>query len=130
MKATIVGILFVFTTGLFCQQVEIESLLDAIRQVESSGGRDTRDGDNGRAIGPYQIHRDYWTDGTKFLGVEWAYEDAKDEKKARAVVRAYLLHYGKDKSIEAKARIHNGGPNGYKKESTKAYWTKVKEAMK
>ena len=30
---------------------------------------------------------------------------------------------------EAIARIHNGGPMGWRKESTKPYWEKVKKAM-
>jgi hypothetical protein len=45
------------------------------------------------------------------------------------VVRAYLNHYGKGLSLEAKARIHNGGPQGHKKESTKAYLRKVRKEM-
>lgn len=110
-------------------KADMEKLLDAIRQVESSGGRDTRDGDGGKAKGPYQIHEAYWADGTKFLGVDWPYGDARDEAKARQVARAYLSHYGNGLSLEAKARIHNGGPQGHKKESTKGYWYKVKKAM-
>ena len=31
--------------------------------------------------------------------------------------------------FEVAARTHNGGPKGYKKESTKAYWIKVKERL-
>ena len=127
MKALTLGIAFVISVGLACEQVQMDALLDAIRQVESSGGKDKRDGDDGKAIGPYQIHRDYWTDGTKFLGVEWPYELARDEKYARPVVRAYISHYGHGKGMEGMARIHNGGPIGWKKESTKAYWIKVKE---
>ena len=123
-----VGIAFVIATGFACENVQIEPLLDAIRQVES-GGDCNAVGDGGKAIGPYQIHRDYWTDGTSFLGVEWPYEDVRDEKKARAVVRAYLLHYGEGKGVEGMARCHQGGPTGWKKESTKAYWLKIKKAM-
>ena len=33
------------------------------------------------------------------------------------------------KYFELQARIHNGGPNGHKKESTKAYWLKVKKEL-
>lgn len=36
--------------------------------------------------------------------------------------------YGQ-KGDEARARIWNGGPRGYRKDSTKKYWKKVKEAM-
>ena len=31
---------------------------------------------------------------------------------------------------EDRARIHNGGPNGYKKKATVGYWSDVKGKMK
>jgi hypothetical protein len=37
------------------------------------------------------------------------------------VVRAYLLHYGKGKSLLEMARIHNGGPHGHEEEATLCY---------
>lgn len=62
--------------------------------------------------------------------MDWQYpQDAKDSYKSRVVVKAYLEHYGKNKTIEQKARIHNGGLNGWKKESTIKYWNKIKRRM-
>ena len=126
------GCAFLCSSTLFVWAAKTETpdvLLDAIRQVESNGGRDTRDGDGGDARGPYQIHKAYWIDATRFLGVRWPYSDARDEAKARAAVRAYLDHYGRGKSLEAKARIHNGGPRGDRKKATEKYWEKVKRFM-
>ena len=112
---------------------QLERTLDAICAVESQNGRDTRDGDGGAAIGPYQIHRAYWVDGTLFLGVRWPYSDARDPVKARRVVRAYLEHYqaasGYPATPETYARLHNGGPNGPRKATTRGYWAKIKAQM-
>jgi len=106
------------------QKDPIERLLDAIAQVESR--RDPNAvGDHGRAVGVYQIHRRYWQDGTRILGRDWPYADAADPAKARQVVRAYLRHYGKDRSLIEMARIHNGGPRGDRKSSTEDYARKI-----
>ena len=103
---------------------DIERLLDAIARIESHCDPNAV-GDGGRALGAYQIHRVYWEDGTEFLGVDWPHRDAIDPKKARRVVKAYLLHYGKGKSLLDMARIHNGGPHGHKKEATLCYARKI-----
>ena len=112
-------------------------LIPLLIQVES-GGNDYPSGsnDNGRAKGALQIHRAYWQDGTDALGVNWPYEDAHTRSKAIKVCKAYLTRYGKNYerktgkkcTLEVLARIHNGGPNGWKKESTLPYWGKVKKA--
>ena len=103
---------------------DIERLLDAIARIESRCDPNAV-GDGGRALGAYQIHRIYWEDGTQLLGVDWPHRDAIDPKKARRVVKAYLLHYGKGKSLLEMARIHNGGPHGHEKEATLCYAKKV-----
>jgi hypothetical protein len=110
------------------QDASLERLLDAIAIVESQSNPDAI-GDKGRAIGSYQIHKRYWADGTRILGVDWQYREAKDPAKARKVVRAYLIHYGRNKSILQKARIHNGGPRGYRKEATLAYARKIAKVL-
>jgi hypothetical protein len=106
----------------------LDALLDAIATAESRNGSQMS-GDGGRALGPYQIHRDYWRDGTRILGVHWPYREARDPAKARAVVRAYLLHYGKGKSLLELARIHNGGPEGDRKASTLRYARKIEKIL-
>ena len=124
MNSLTIGMLAILT----CTQSPptIDQILDGIRMVESSGGKNKRDGDNGKAIGPYQIHKSYWTDGTRILKVKWPYENARQEQYARKVVKAYITHYGKKHGWEAIIRVHNGGPSGYKKKSTFKYLRKVK----
>jgi hypothetical protein len=106
----------------------MDRLLDAIALVESRN-QSTVTGDNGRAVGTYQIHPAYWTEGTRILGVHWAYRDARDPEKARQVVRAYLCHYGNGRSLLDLARIHNGGPKGYEKAATLTYARKIARVL-
>jgi hypothetical protein len=110
------------------QTPNLDPLLNAIVIVESRSDSQAV-GDGGRAIGPYQIHRTYWRDGTRILGVDWTYNEARDAAKAREVVRAYLLYYGKGKSFIEMARIHNGGPDGDKKTSTLRYARKISNIL-
>ena len=107
---------------------QMELLLNAIAAVESRHDSGAV-GDNGRAVGIYQIHRSYWADGTRILGVTWDYRDARDPQKARQVVRAYLSHYGKGKTLLEMARIHNGGPAGHKKEATVTYARRIEQVL-
>jgi hypothetical protein len=127
---------FVYYLAILCygephaQAQPSDQLLDAIKQVES-GGRCNVVGDNGKAIGPYQIHRSYWLDACAYdpsLGSR-PYSACFEEAYARKVVVAYLTRYGKGKNAEQLARIHNGGPQGHKKSATKKYWSKVQKEM-
>lgn len=102
-------------------------LLRAIRQVENSG---TGDHDKGKAIPPYEIHEDYWTDSR----VPGRWEDCRSEPYARRVVLAYWARWEPDAlaraDAEVLARCHNGGCNWRQKPSrTDAYWQKVRAAM-
>lgn len=109
-------------------------LLDAIRRVETGGCKDPANavGDNGKAIGPYQIHRVYWQDAVEHdPSIGGKYADCRNETYARKVVRAYMARYApKGASDEQYARIHNGGPKGHRKSATKAYWAKVQKEMR
>lgn len=108
-----------------------EKFLAAVRQVESSG-KDNLVGDNGAAIGPYQIHKAYWKDAVEFdKSIGGKYEDCFNHEYAKKVVKAYLRRYApKDASYETLARIHNGGPRGGSKTATIGYWKKVKRVLK
>ncbi len=114
------------------QQAEGQSdrLLDAIEQVES-GGRVNVVGDNGKAIGPMQIHRVYWKDAVEHdPSIGGSYSDCRDPQYARKVVRAYMARYApKGASDEVLARIHNGGPKGHRKDATVKYWVKVRRRL-
>jgi hypothetical protein len=91
-------------------------ILDALRQVETGGSRDPDRavGDDGRALGAYQIHKVYWLDAVEHEPSlkERGYEAVTDRAYAERVVLAYLSRYAKDWSIDTVSRIHNGGPRG------------------
>lgn len=96
--------------------------------VESSGRTGPILGDGGAALGPLQIHRACWQDAN----LPGKYEDCADLEYSKRVFRAYMSRYATSRRIgravtdEDRARIWNGGPNGYKKSATVKYWNKVK----
>jgi len=107
--------------------------LDALAQVESNG-KDDAVGDNGKALGRYQVWETYWTDALgKCPDIGGKYKDVVDRDYAERVVMAYFLRYGKKalarSDYEMLSRIHNGGPKGYRVKATLPYWKKVENAM-
>lgn len=111
-----------------------EHLLDAIEWVESKGNINAI-GDNGKAVGCMQIHKIYVDDVNRILGRnKYTYANRKNRDKSREMVKIYLTYYaskiGRKPTYEDMARIHNGGPNGYKKLKTLWYWFKVKARLK
>lgn len=109
--------------------MNLHSLISALMIVESSGN-DMAIGDNGRAIGPLQIHRSVVLDVNRITGSNYRHQDMTNRVAARAVCQAYLEHYGRGKSLEEQARIWNGGPSGHKKAATVSYWRRVQKAIK
>ena len=119
--------------------------LDAIRQVETGG--EPNDGigavgDNGNAIGPYQIWKVYHTDAAQRDSTLTDYRRCLLSKEySERVVRAYMYRYaraallrleagsGTLADVERISRIHNGGPRGASKDSTLAYWRKVRRQV-
>ena len=110
--------------------MNLTNLITALIAVESSGN-DLAIGDNGRALGPLQIHRGVVLDVNRFTGSHYRWESMTNRAQARAVCEAYLTHYGKGKTTEEQARIWNAGPQGHKKKTaTQAYGAKVKKELK
>jgi len=107
----------------------ISNLISALIIVESSGN-DQAIGDNGRALGPLQIHRGVVQDVNRITGSHYRHQDMTNRVVARAVCEAYLKHWGKGKTTEQQARIWNGGPTGDKKQATLGYWNKVSKHIK
>lgn len=124
-----------------------EKLLDAIRYVESKNYNKAV-GDNGKAFGSYQIHKAYIEDVNRIYKTNYKHEDAFNETLAREITKKYLMYYGRVyynktgrmPTDEIFARIHNGGPSGWKKgpgwkaknryRNTGIYWAKVDKALK
>ncbi len=117
-----------------------DTLFDAIQAVESGGCPDPLNalGDNGRSYGPFQIMKGYWTDAVGHDpslaadGKTW--ENTRGPGSvdySKKVIQAYMNRYatasrlGRPPTNQDIARIHNGGPNGHKKDGTLEYWRKV-----
>ena len=134
---------FQFLLRVEAQQIN-QRLLNAIRHVES-GGDSCAIGDkqfSNKALGPYQIRKPYYDDavqfnpslrsgGRSFQNV-WG---VGSEQYSKDVIRSYMKRYATAKRLghrptnEDIARIHNGGPNGYKNPKTDNYWKKVRQAL-
>lgn len=105
-------------------------LFDAIAEIESDYGRLSKN--------VYQLQDAYIDDVNRILGRnEFDYNDKYDVGKSKEMMVIYLMRYGaiyesktgNAVSYSVLARIHNGGPNGWRKPSTLKYWHKVKAAM-
>ena len=107
----------------------ISNLISALIIVESSGN-DQAIGDNGRALGPLQIHRGVVLDVNRITGSNYRHSEMTNRAAARAVCEAYLRHYGRGKTTEQQARIWNGGPTGDRKTATEGYWRKIEAQLK
>ena len=101
-----------------------------------SGNDPSAVGDDGNAIGVYQIWEPYWKDSR----LPGSYRDCFDPHYADRVVRAYMKRYCTEKRLGRKptwediARMHNGGPRavwatGKKKENLDRYVAKVKAQL-
>ena len=106
-----------------------ERFYEAIHQVETGGKLGATTGDNGRAFGPLQIHREAFLDSE----IKGVYLDCKDLSFSVRVCSAYLKRYApeawKNNDVETLARVWNGGPNGAKKPATSRYAKKVLLAL-
>ncbi|KKL62561.1 hypothetical protein LCGC14_2183980 [marine sediment metagenome] len=111
-------------------------LADAISVVETGCSESSMrfaelKGKNGE-LGPFQLTEIYVDDVNRIAGTEYRYYDRSQIGMCRGMITIYWDYYatakrlGHEPTLEDLARIHNGGPNGYKKQSTKVYWDKVK----
>jgi hypothetical protein len=131
MKRTILALL-----AASAIQLPATDIYEAIA-YEESRGIDCAVGDNGEALGRYQIHKIYVDDVSRIAKTNYTYDDRLDAEKSLAMVKIYLDYYGRRYSRltgrlvtdEVMARIHNGGPDGFRKQSTVEYWNRVKEIM-
>jgi hypothetical protein len=116
----------IFAFALTAQADPPESFFRALHLVETSGRTGPILGDNGRALGPLQIHRNYHKD-SKIAG---DYSRCADLAYSKRVVSAYLKHYAptawRNGDVHTLARVHNGGPMGANKSATLIYAAKVR----
>ena len=136
VMAIIVTVILTVASALEDSETKIVSrhvnLLDAMCEVESNC--DPTKVGKANEIGWYQILPCFWEDALEYdPNIGGVYEDvAKDKEYAEKCILAYWDRYATEERLgrpvtdEDRARIHNKGPNGYKKDSSIAYWNKVK----
>ena len=103
-------------------------LWEAVCRVES-GGNALAIGDKGRAAGIAQIWARTVADINRFAGTKYTLNDRFDPVKSKEMFNLYVEHYAKGRSVEYKARIWNGGPQGAQKVATLSYWNKIKKHL-
>lgn len=130
MKTTTIITTILTTMSLQTLAAEISpAFLDRLALVES-GRNDSAINQAEDAHGRFQIRQCYLDDANAVLGTAYTLQDMHNRALAEKVVRAYLLRYGsameratgREATEEDLARIHNGGPRGWAKESTWNYW--------
>lgn len=131
---TIAAVVTTITSILFSAPPSVDHLLIAIRYKESKGNNRVP-GDGGRAIGSYQIHRNYWHDACQYGGVKWSYDKyVFDPEKSEQVARWYMQRYApqayRTGNLQVLARLHNGGIGGPFYSGTLGYWRDIQRIMK
>jgi hypothetical protein len=126
MNSLILFTALVITT----QAAPSPSFFAALHQVETGGALGAIKGDQGKALGPLQIHRAYHADSR----VGGDYARCADLEYSKKVVTAYMQRYApaawEAGDVSTLARIHNGGPRGHLKPATKSYAQKVLRVLK
>ena len=103
-------------------------LWEAVCAVESSGNPRAV-GDKGKAVGIAQIWARTVADINRFAGTKFTLNDRFDPVKSKQMFTLYTEHYGKGRSVQFKARLWNGGPQGAYKGATLAYWRKIQSKL-
>jgi len=104
-------------------------LLLAISMIESSGNPAAINKKE-NAIGLYQLRQIYIDDVNRMHNTSYTLDDAWNPVIAEEIVKLYISSWLDKRDLnytyQNAARIHNGGPNGYKKDTTLYYWKKIK----
>jgi hypothetical protein len=107
----------------------LDDVVEKIHFVESSGRLNPPDGDGGRAVGALQLHKCVVDDVNRHYQTNFSYADRRDFPKARLIAQLYIAWWMHIHKEEIACRIFNGGPRGWRKQSTDAYWEKIKGAQ-
>lgn len=92
-------------------------------------------GDGGDSFGILQIQEAVIIDINRYYGTDYTHQDAFDEVCAEEIFELYIQMYSKNLVKKEKrdvteydiVRMWNGGPRGYKRDSTLDYLEKYKE---
>ena len=110
------------------------ALIMAIMMVESSGN-DQAVGSDGLSYGPLQITDVCREDVNRIAGTHYTRQDCFDPSKAKEMFSIYIAYYcaserlGHEPQWEDVARVWNGGPTGWSKPATLAFWAKVRTTL-
>ena len=120
------------------KQIEVEvieqpDLVKALIQVESSG-RDNAHNISEDAVGCLQIRPIMVREVNRILHKQggtfrFKLKDRWDRDKSLEMFHVWREYHHPNSTDETIARNWNGGPKGYKKESTLQYWRKVKNKL-
>ena len=108
-------------------------LLAALIAVESNG-TDLARGRHGE-LGALQVRRCVVTDVNRIAGTHYRWAEMTNRWAALGVFRIYTGHYctearlGRPATSQDLARVWHGGPNGWKRRKTVAYWKRVRARM-
>lgn len=116
--------------------INLNLLLSVIAEIET-GGKPRVIGDQGAAYGLYQIHKEVVEDVNRVFHQHYTHEDCFNPSIAKRIATMYLQYWGaiyqqkthQPVTYEVLARIWNGGPQGWKHESTANYWLRAKEKI-
>ena len=109
------------------------TMVKALIMIESSGN-DNAHRKSEDAVGCLQIRRTMVRDINRILkrqgsSKRFKFKDRWNRSKSIEMFDIYCEYYNLQ-SPEVISRCWNGGPKGYKKKSTRKYWTKVKSLLK
>lgn len=122
------------------QNIDLDVLVNSLIKVENAKNDPMAIGDNGAARGLLQIHQEYVDEvnrilklNPKYSGPLYTWNDAFNPEKSKDITKIFLKFWGNQYSkktgkpitYEILAKLHNGGPTGYKKPKTNEYWAKV-----
>lgn len=112
------------------------AILAAALIALESGGNNQAVGDHGRAVGPLQVHAAVVADVNRAFGTSYQHRRMTNRADAVAVLNRYLWLYARPERIgravtdEDRARIWNGGPDGWRRKATLAYVARFDKARK
>lgn len=108
-------------------------LLAALIAVESNGN-DLARGRHGE-LGALQVRPCVVADVNRLKGTHYRWAEMTNRWAALGVFRIYTGHYcaedrlGRPATSQDLARVWHGGPNGWKRRKTVAYWKRVQARM-
>ena len=108
-------------------------LLAALIAVES-GGNDLARGRHGE-LGALQVRPCVVADVNRIKGTHYRWAEMTNRWAALGVFRIYTGHYctesrlGRPATNQDLARVWHGGPSGWKRRKTVAYWKRVQTRM-